>query len=80
MTPVFQDLIICKRCGQEHGPSEATHVVRHTCGHCGRSVDTKNFEVPLLWSQVMQGNVIRFTLCPDCTTEHEQWLTPQVTS
>ncbi len=69
-----EDLIICNRCGQEHGPSEAKHVIRYTCGHCGKTADTNNYEVPMLWSHVMKGTVIRFALCPDCTVLHEQWM------
>lgn len=70
-----QDLIICQRCGNEHGPSEAKHIVRFTCGHCGQSTDSKNYESPVTWSNVMQGNVIRYSLCPACTALHDQWLT-----
>lgn len=72
--PAFQDLIICQRCGHEHGPSKAKHIVRFTCGHCGKSTDTKNYDVPVLWSHIMHGTVIRFALCPDCTVLHQQWL------
>lgn len=69
-----QDLIVCARCGHEHGPTEAKHVVRYYCGHCGKTADTDSYQVPVLWAHVMEGNVIRFALCPDCKVLHEQWL------
>lgn len=62
----IQDLIICNNCGHEHGPCEATHVVRFTCGHCGKEHDSDNYEHPVTWTCVMKGNIIRFFVCPDC--------------
>lgn len=74
MAKAIQDLIICQRCGNEHGPSEVKHVVRFTCAHCGKSCDTGNYEIPIQWSTVLQANIIRYPLCPDCTVLHNQWL------
>lgn len=72
-TKPIQDLIICKQCGQEHGPTEARHVVRFTCGHCGQQHDGENYEHPVTWSLVMVGNVIRFYICPGCISEARQF-------
>lgn len=74
---LLEDLIICSRCGNEHGASKARRVVRYHCAHCGKTADTENYEVPLTWSHVMQGNIIRFALCPDCTVLHDQWMSPR---
>lgn len=74
--PPMRDLIICQRCGNKHGPCEAKYVVRFQCGHCRKECDTDNYQVPVSWSQVMQGDVIRFSLCPGCTTELNEFLAP----
>ena len=69
-----RELIICKTCGTTHGPTEAKHVVRFTCDHCGKEYDTENYTIPLTWTALKQLDTIRFVLCSGCTVEHEEWL------
>lgn len=74
MAKTIKNLIICQRCGNEHGPCEAKHVVRFTCGHCGKSCDTADYTTPESWATIMKDNVFRYSLCPDCTVLQQEWL------
>ena len=73
MPKLIEDLIICENCGHEHGPTQAKHVTRFTCGHCGKQQDGENYEHPATWSVVMQGNVMRFFVCLDCLEPTKQF-------
>lgn len=73
-----QELIICKQCNTEYGPTEAIHVIRFTCDHCGKQYDTKDHNVPIMWSSmwssVQEANMLQFILCTNCTIEFRRFI------
>lgn len=64
---MYKALIVCHRCGAEHGLTEVRRIVRVTCDRCGVSVDSDGGQVlPSTWS-IQHSNILRYTLCEVCT-------------